>query len=78
MSCVPSIINISGLFIHDCPFGLLYCLFNTESFAVDCLINYMYAYYSVITLAVIIGVLGVIIIILIYSKYQNLFNSICS
>lgn len=87
MSCVASIITISGLFIHDCPFGLLYCLFNTESFAVDCLINSMYVYYSVMILAVMICVMGVIIITLFYrmyndlplcSKYQNLFNSICS
>ena len=87
MSCVPHIITISRLFIHDCPFGLLYCLFNTDSFAVDCLINSMYVYYSVMILAVIICVLGATIIILIYrkynylplcSKYQNLFNSMCS
>ena len=73
------------LWIVDCPFGLLYCLFNTESFVVDCLINSMYVYYSVLILAVLLCVSVAIIISLIYrmrndlprtlcSKYQNLFN----
>ena len=29
LSCVPYVVNFSGLFIFDCPFGIPQCLFKS-------------------------------------------------
>ena len=50
-SCVPYVAGFSGLSIFECPFGILFCVFNRQIPRVAIKNNYIFQFNGILILA---------------------------